>query len=515
MLKSSILVSLISLLVSAFAFLNQVALAKVFGTNASMDVYLLATSIPMFVFGVLSVGISYSLVPELLKHRHDPILYRRFCGLLLIGIFLLSLLIFLLGFLTTSLQIELFGSDFPEDVKTYIVNIGKISWIAACSLPIIAYFRGMQNANERFLLATLSSALPIIFTIFSCLFFGPKYGLQAVVWGAVIGSLLLVPIMLLHVLSDLDLTIQCFTLWKSVSLYLVKIPIIVLAMLCFTIFQTIDSFWALKIGSGNLSYLGYCQRLLIAIGNLVVAGPVAVILPRLAKANIEGRKEDLINDSITSVRMVVAVAAPIAITISLLSKSLVKVFFERGAFDQNSTIGVSNLLPMMMVGMVSMLCVAMLFRALFAKNDILYVSILGILTTFIYFALSGIFSSLMGVEGIAISYAMTWGVMLCLTLFTLCRSNFNLLLNQRNYIFLLKIIALIICTTFVIMTLKSLIMQSNASVPVILFECSVITIISTLAYVYTAIRIFHLQEISLIFDFFTSKARSLNIYKVL
>jgi putative peptidoglycan lipid II flippase len=363
----------------------------------------------------------------------------------------------------------------------------------------------MHNANERFLLATSSSAIPIIFTIFSCLLFGPKYGIQAVAWGAMLGSLFLIPVMFYHVKPDIDLTYQCFTLWKSVSSYLVRVPIVVLAMFCFTIFQMIDSFWAIKTGSGNLSYLGYCQRLLIAIGNLVIAGPAAVILPRLAKANVEGRKEDLINESIISVRMVVSIAVPIATTISLLSEPLVKVFFERGAFGQSSTIGVSNLLPIMMIGMVFMLSVVMLFRALFAKQDILYASILGLIATFLYFTLSGIFSTILGVAGISTAYAITWVIIFILSLIVLCRSNLNLLLNQKNYSFLLKTVVLIVINIIIILVLKSLIMEPNVSTIITLYEVTTVMVISTVAYIFCAVRILRIEEINLIFDFIISK----------
>src|SRR3970282_2291898 len=118
-------------------------------------------------------------------------------------------------------------------------------------------------------------------------------------------------------LPALDFSTRCLLLWKDVADYLFRAPLVILAMFCFTVYQAIDAYWAPQIGPGNLAYLGYSQRILVVIGSIVIAGPAAVILPRLAEAYADDRVNDLHHDTMRAVRMVIAFALPVSLSVSI------------------------------------------------------------------------------------------------------------------------------------------------------------------------------------------------------
>lgn len=439
MLGSSILVSLATVMVSAINFLSQVVLAWKFGASSSMDVYLLAISVPMFISGVLSVGMSYSLVPALVSYQPQPDSFRQLSGLLLVSFILLAAVIVGLGSWLTAGQIALLGPQLSDLQMAEAVEIARISWLTAGVMIFIAYLRGLHNAKQRFLFATFASTVPPLCVIFAGLFVSSSGGTVYIAWAMLLGSVLLVPLLLVHSHMDLNLSSTNLQAFSEAKKYISRLPLIVVAVLCFTIFQASDAFWATQLGKGNLAHLSYCQRLVVSLGNLVIAGPAAVVLTRFSRSHTAGRPQELLDDTQRVIRMVLACASPVAVYLTVFAEPTLALLFERGAFNQQTTHEVATLLPWMMLGMVPMLCVVVIFRAIFARQEVLWAAGLGILTSLIYFGLSGLLSWSLGALGIAVAYACTWWTILLLSIGVLWRGRFERLTHSDNGKFICKV----------------------------------------------------------------------------
>ena len=310
MIGSSILVSSLTLIAGLMSFLNQLVMARLFGASVDMDAYLIAISIPLFVSGVLSAVLSYSLVPALISHKTDPATYRRFAGLLLLSLIAVAIVIACAGYVVAPVQIGILGDPLPAQARADAIRIARISWLTVALTPVVGHLSAMHNAARTFLLPVAVSIFPFVGMIVGGLAFGSVHGPLAIAWGMSAGYLLAIPALLLRSLPTLDFSTHCLQLWKDVAGYLIRVPMMLLAMLCFAVYQSIDAYWAPQVGTGNLSYLGYAQRILVGIGTLVIAGPSAVLLPRLAEAHAEGRVTDLLHDTARTVRAVIAFACP-------------------------------------------------------------------------------------------------------------------------------------------------------------------------------------------------------------
>lgn len=509
MLGSSILVSLASLFVSLISFANQLVLARLFGASMSMDAYLIAASVPMLVSGVLSAALGYSVVPALMLHKSCFASYRRFCGLLLMSLFIVSVVIAGVGFLAAPAQIGMLGGALSSAARQEAIAIARVSWMTAGVMVVVAYLNAMHNAANRFLLPIFASMMPFVGMIVAGFAFAPAYGPLAVAWGMLAGFLLVIPLLLIHTLPALDFSTNCILLWKDVAGYLFRAPVIMLAMLCFTVFQSADAYWAPQIGTGNLAYLGYSQRILVALGNLVIAGPAAVILPRLAEAYAEGRIWDLLHDTLRAVRMIIAFSLPVALSVSILAAPLVRLLFERGAFDQNATQGVAAILPLMMAGMMAMLCVVIAFRALFAKHDIARASMLGILVTVLYFGLSGLLSQSLGVAGIALAYALSWWLVLFLSALMLWRGYMKMILCRENLVFAGQLAVLAVVTGIVVVAGKLWIVGSDVDGLLLILRLGIVTALAGTVYFTVAIRVLGIEDVRQIYAFLSAKCASL------
>jgi putative peptidoglycan lipid II flippase len=212
-------------------------------------------------------------------------------------------------------------------------------------------------------------------------------------------------------------------------------------------FQTVDSFWAPKLGFSNLTYLGFSQRIIVAIGTLVIVGPSTVIVPRLTKKIASGLKLDFLGDIILLLKLVIYFSSFVAVVGSVLSKEIIYFLFQRGNFCAKDSETMAMILPNMLFGMVLMLCVVILFRAVFASGVVFQLVIIGIFSLILYFALSGIGAHTNGIYGISLAYLFSWFIIFALTVAYVFYKNYSLLVNWNIFTFIFKQVFLIASTS--------------------------------------------------------------------
>ena len=413
-LRSSLVVSFLSLLNSLISFVNQIVIATYFGASARLDAYLIATSFPLMVSGAVCAVISYTMVPALIAHglRRDE--DNDFAGLFFVCMVALSSFILLTGYAVAPTLIGYFGSNLPREVQTEAVFIARVSWSSTACAVLTGYLGAIHNATKRFYTPIIVGILPYLGMVLGGILGAKTLGPVAIAWGLLVGSGICTAILLKGVFRNLRVTWSHYSQWRAVTDYFKTTPLIIVAMGSFTVYTSIDTYWAPQIGPSNLSYLGYCQRILVALGSLVIVGPSVVLVPRLAECHLEGRQDDFLDDLTRALRLVLIISIPIAVTASTLAVPIVEVMFQRGAFGAVDTLNVVSVLPFMMTGMVAMLCVVIIFRSLYVRRQFFATALIGATIITLYFTLSGLFSHILMLRGIALAYTVSWWIGLSL-----------------------------------------------------------------------------------------------------
>ena len=404
MLASSILVSIITLFLNILGFLNQMVLAKLFGASSLMDSYLIASNLPIFISGILMAAQSYALIPALISHKKNKKIHKDYLGMFLIFFLFLCFGISILGYFLSPLQISFFRGALNQDLIAGATVMARISWITAGLMILSSFFKAIHQAENQFIISILPSILPFVIMIMSGIFFGEKFGPFAITLGMLVGFIAVNVFFLVSTYKFFNISLDCIKQSKEILNYFLKSPLVLLAMLSFTIYQAIDSYWAPKIGIGNLSYLSYSQKLIIAFANLVISGPSIVIFRRLSLYHIQGKSVDFLKDIVRALKITTAFSLPLTFFVGTLGEPIIKLLFENGVFTNTDSIIVSSMLPEMMLGSVAMISVVMIFRALFAQNRVAECAVIGIFLGAIYFLLSGVLIQFFQVRGISLSY---------------------------------------------------------------------------------------------------------------
>ena len=408
-IRSSVGVSLISGLRMVFAFLSQMAIAYYFGTSRELDIYLIASAMPLVVSGVVSALFSSSIIPILMNVRDDE---REFL-IALSSIFFYAIVICtVIGFtgLLFGKTLLSFTTSLYQNELSLAADLSKIIWGCIGIEGVISLFSCFYNFKKKFLFPSFLMLLPVIGMILGTIFFSKSMGIR----GLAFGWMMMDVFSLLLIYSGSFRFLPRFTLRKIRSnnyfaiSFLKSIIPIAISILPFTILPLIDSYWASSLEEGSMSYIGYSTRISLAIGSLVINGLYAVILPYLsedvAKNNLCSFNANLQG----SIKISFLIAIPVACAFYLYRDPLIASFLQRGKFTTLSTTGVVSLLPFYLAGSIMMFPSTLISRAFFAKQKSRSLSTISIVLICYYFVLSGLLVNKFSYIGIGVTYLTYW-----------------------------------------------------------------------------------------------------------
>lgn len=501
-IKSSFWVSLITFTITFISFINQVLVAHYFGAKNELDNYLRMTSLPLMLAGVLGAVYSFSLIPFLAKKK-EQLQNDKFQD-------------FFIDFLTFTknkiIYLSVFGSLvsalflWKKEINSFEnITIIFSAWFLFFLSIIHALLICFYNANRKFITPLISNGLQYLCSILSIHLLNTEIGVLSILLGLVFGNIIGIVILLAAIPLGFSSSKRAKEI-QEFTLYYKKMKFTAFGMLTFSIFQFIDSYWTSNLPESSMSYLGYSQRLIIALGSLVIAGPSTVLIPRLSIAVSEKRMNDYYDDSSLILKIVFAIVSVFSVLIYLFAEEIVTILFERGEFSKSSTLGVSEVLSIMVMGMNFMLLVVIIFRVLFIREITWKIGFTGILTSLLYFILSGLLSKYYGVVGIAFAYSITWAIIFLYSIRLLFKQNSSRLFKKNSLFFSKQIIAL--CTMSLIgmmireFFLRNVITQSLLEQALYLFCISAILLS---IYLFIVIKLLKIAELI----FFAKKIQNL------
>lgn len=415
MLRSSLIVTFLTICASLLGFVVQLLLAQRFGVGVEVDAYLFSLSLPTFLAGLISAILSFNLIPRLVSVKNDVHLHRNLIGTVVIGVATIALaLMILMGVGMTLLSDHLLPAE--SLIRQY--SDLQILILLSCAVGGAQIAQGcvsaILNSEKKYIHSALIALIPYVGMLALLLGMDKSTGIKPVATGMLLGTLMAVFIAV-ALLRTLIFPLS----WKEVTWgELLKLArsssYTALAMSCFSAYAVVDAFWGPRAGDGVLATLGYAQRLVIAVGNLAVAGPSAVLVPHFAEYLRDGNYREFMNLMRRAFLLVGAIALMVAVFIGLFAADILSLLFGYGEFDQEHVLQVASAVTNMAPGMVAMLLSVIGFRVLFCfDSSHRQTALLGLGWTLGYFVASSLAYD-KGATGIALAYSAVWLITLCL-----------------------------------------------------------------------------------------------------
>ncbi|MBA2671087.1 MAG: polysaccharide biosynthesis C-terminal domain-containing protein [Gemmatimonadetes bacterium] len=417
-------VAAMTLLVKVVATGKDVAVANAFGTASVMDAFLIAFLLPSYAITVVAGAVPAAFIPVYIKVRAregaqaagsllSTVLLAGAAGLLGVTIILAGLgrqVLPLLGggFDSATLQVTtaLFLLLLPG------ILLQGVATIAAAAL----------NATDRYLLAsTVPVVTPLAITV--ALLSDVSRGILALVVGTLIG-MLIEATLLVGALHKRDLLGRPQVMNPHPALREVGAQYLpaVVGSAVMSGASLIDMAMAGSLTAGSVSVLSFGSKLVMGVLGIGVLALATPILPLFSR-HVEAREWNALGSTIRwFVTVVVSVVVPMTLILIWFSEDLVRLLFERGAFDAGDTrivarVQVMYLLqaPFYVLGVMGV----RLLSALGRNALVMWVSVLNLVSN----ALGNLLlMRVMGVAGIALSTSIVYFIS-CMVIFALVRSS--------------------------------------------------------------------------------------------
>jgi putative peptidoglycan lipid II flippase len=334
----------LSVLTLGLGFAVQVVLAAGLGVGARMDIFVVATTVPVLVAAVAVSVFTAFLVPLL---KRDDAAGGEAWALRVGGVVRAA------GALGLGIALALLAGA-PWVVRALAPGLDPPASAAAATLLRImaagcffdvlrAALSGVEYARERFLRAQLAPSLNHAVMLLGVVVLLPALGLPGLAAAWTAGSV----VMFLAVSGALrgarlvPASTSAVTTGSGSAAAELLLPVLAVAALA-QLGPVVDRLVASGLGPGAISALGYGSKLLEV---LLRTAPMAIGLAALPLFSARAAAGDWpgVRDALASAAHWLAVTVvPIAATVAIYRHEIVQILFERGAFDREATARVAS-----------------------------------------------------------------------------------------------------------------------------------------------------------------------------
>ena len=383
-LRSSVIYSFFTALSRIFGFLRDILIANFLGTGVAADIFFVAFRLPNTFRRIFSEGaLNSAFVPiytKLIKNNSKQE-SKKFSGSIFL-IFLIASSLFVLIieiFMPFFLAILAPGFISDNDKFTELVKVSRIIFPFLILISVSSIFSSILNSHNKF---ALSAALPIILNITLIIALVVAAYTRAdflifLSWSVIIAGLLQILILTVTLIREKIYVIFSLKIYTNYIHRFTKLfaasffssGLLQINILIGTIIASYES--------GAISYLYYADRIYqLPLALIGIAIGIA-LLPSIS-SKIKSDSLATINQSIEQTLIYsLLFAIPASFGVYALAEQIIAVLFERGEFDDKSSLFTANALKFYALGLVAFI-IMKIYTPIFSIILFFYIGFVGI-----------------------------------------------------------------------------------------------------------------------------------------
>jgi putative peptidoglycan lipid II flippase len=375
-LTRSAFVVMIGLVLSqAVGLLKSIVVARAFGTGAENDAFIAGNRLPEFLFTLVAGGaLASAFIPTYTAFLVEE--KRKAADRLAsaVGSWLFILLAAgsaLCAVLAPQLVKYIIAPGFtdPHQIETTIALL-RILLLCPTIFGLSGLMMGILNAHHRFFFSALAPMFYSLGWIAGVLFLAPTMGIFGLAWGVVAGAVMhfavQVPALvslrpklrfMLDAVNPAVRNVVRLMAPRAIGQSAVQLNLLVNTILAS----------GQPEGSQSAIAIAFALMMMPEIAVAQAAGTAA--FPTLSAQVSRGQLDQMRSTLVSVLRGIFFLALPSAVGLILLARPIVRMVFERGAFDSHSTDMVVWALGFFAIGLVAHSLLEVLARAFFAMQD--------------------------------------------------------------------------------------------------------------------------------------------------
>lgn len=366
-----------TLLSRVLGFLRDVVIAGFFGAGLSTDAFFVAFRMPnllrrLFAEGSLSIAFVPVFTDYLKRQGKDEAFNMARSALRLLS--LLLVVVAAAGILLSPWLVRLIAPGFSEIPEKYALTVllSRIMFPYVIFICLVALCMGILNVLGHFAAPALAPVFLNIAMIAAVYFISPHMKIKVVglAVGVLIGGLLQLSLQLPFLIKN------GFYFWQQAKLYhpgLKKIGILmgpaVFGAAVYQVNILVGTLLASLLPEGSVSYLYYADRLVQFPLGIFAISTATAVLPTLSRQAASNDLHALSETFAYGMKLVFFVTIPAMVGLIVLREPLVRLLFQRGAFDQQTTLMTASALFYYSAGLWAFSAVRIVVSTFYALSD--------------------------------------------------------------------------------------------------------------------------------------------------
>lgn len=418
--QATLIIASFTLLSRIAGFVRDILLASRLGLSADSDIYFTAFRIPDLVYNLLILGtLSVAFIPVFSEYylKDKPRAFKIASSIMnisSIGMLMICLIIWLLARPLT----KLVAPGFTPDQITQTADITRIMLLSPIIFTISNVLSSILISLKKFLIVNIAPLLYNVGIIFGIVFLYPRFGLEGLAYGVIIGALL-------HVGIQIPEAIRYGYRWKPQldykdggvkrigALFLPRIVGLDNSYVNLIIVSIIGS----GLVTGSITAFNYANNIqAVALGIFALSSAIAifpVLSEYFAKKDVKG----FINALQHTIIRVLYFVIPITIALLLLRAHIVRLLLGHGRCDWNCTITTFDTLGILALGLVAQSLIPLFARSFYSRQNTRTPVAISLVGMFVNAILSYFLAQSLGVEGIALGFVIASTIQ-CILLFS-------------------------------------------------------------------------------------------------
>lgn len=405
------------LLSKVFGLLRGILLSQFYGTGMEASVFKAVSNLPLILFDItLGTAISAAFVPvfnEKLSKEGDKSA-NKFASNFLNIVLLFSLVIVIVGILFPELAVTLVANGFNKDTgaMTLASELMRIIMPIMCFACCTFVFIGVLQSYGEFVAPALVSLLSNLAMIVYLLVFNRRFGIHGLAVAFCIGWFLqftfLTPFLKKKKFN------YSFTL-NILSNDIKKVAILTLPLFVSSLAQPINQLISSNLSSSvslnSTATVGYAYDAYFIVAGVFSYALTNMFFPEMSRKfasdDVEGATV-ICKDMLSTITNIIM---PIMAFLCSCSQPVIRILYQRGAFNANDTVNVSVLLSVYALGMLFLSWQDILNKYFYSmqKSYIPMISaFIGIISNVV---LSVILLKAIGLKGLAVSTVISGAIM--------------------------------------------------------------------------------------------------------
>jgi putative peptidoglycan lipid II flippase len=414
----------LGVLVKPVGLVNQMLMARWFGAGERLDAYALAFFLITLGDGALARTFKAAMAPHLIQRRRalDAGTYARYQNAV-IALFLGPGALWLAILAAAApVVVDVVGPGLPPLTADLTARMLLLMALPGLLMTANNLTIAVLNLHHDFRLAGAMPVLNSVAMLVALLLWHDTLGIWALPAGFAVSQAAQWP--LLHLRAwrlGAIRTVRPQLARRELPRLRELTVLVLIAEVFLTINLFLDKWFATGLESGSISSLNYAMTLTSFGLMLFLTSLVTVMFPRMSEAIAAGDLARCSEEIRANLVRVSNLVVPVSLAAALAAPEIVRVLFERGAFDAADAARTSGTMTMYLLGLLALIInsvIARVFHSLQLLKDKLWLALQYLLTNA---ALNLLLIGPLQVQGLALASSLAINVHLALSLWQLHR----------------------------------------------------------------------------------------------